>query len=79
LNSDYVGEGYGVPSEDGESALKELWQCEGILLDPVYTAKAMAGLIDLAPRGKWINHRIVFLHTGGIPAVFALPAQNLAR
>lgn len=70
LNSDYLGEGYGVPSKEGESALKELWQCEGILLDPVYTAKAMAGLIDLARRGKWVEERVVFLHTGGIPSVF---------
>jgi len=70
LNSDYVGEGYGVPSKEGKSAMKELWQCEGILLDPVYTAKAMAGLIDLAKRGEWVNKRIVFLHTGGIPSVF---------
>ena len=71
LNSDYVGEGYAVPSSEGNSAMKELWQCEGILLDPVYTAKAMAGLIDLARRGKWVGERVVFLHTGGIPSVFA--------
>ena len=70
LNSDYVGEGYGVPSKEGKSAMKELWQCEGILLDPVYTAKAMAGLIDLVRRGEWVDKRIVFLHTGGIPSVF---------
>jgi D-cysteine desulfhydrase len=70
LNSDYVGEGYGVPSKEGEFALKELWQCEGILLDPVYTAKAMAGLIGLARRGKWVDERVVFLHTGGTPSVF---------
>lgn len=70
LNSDYVGDGYGVPSKESELALKELWQCEGILLDPVYTAKAMAGLIDLARHGQWVDQRIVFLHTGGIPSVF---------
>jgi D-cysteine desulfhydrase len=73
LNSDYVGEGYGVPSKEGIGALKQLWQCEGILLDPVYTAKAMAGLIDLARQGKWVDDRIVFLHTGGTPSVFASP------
>lgn len=71
LNSDYVGDGYGVPSRESESALRELWQCEGILLDPVYTAKAMAGLIDLARRRKLVDQRVVFLHTGGIPSVFA--------
>ena len=70
LNSDYVGDGYGVPSKESEAALKELWRCEGILLDPVYTAKAMAGLIDLTRRGKWVGERVVFLHTGGIPSFF---------
>ena len=70
LNSDYVGAGYGVPSEESRDALRELWQREGILLDPVYTAKAMAALIDLARGGKWANERIIFLHTGGTPSVF---------
>ena len=70
LNSDYVGEGYGVPSNESELALKEIWKCEGILLDPVYTAKAMAGLMDLIQQGQWVGQRIIFLHTGGIPSVF---------
>jgi 1-aminocyclopropane-1-carboxylate deaminase/D-cysteine desulfhydrase-like pyridoxal-dependent ACC family enzyme len=66
----YVGEDYGIPSKEGASALKELWQCEGILLDPVYTAKAMAGVIDLARRSEWPDARVVFLHTGGTPSIF---------
>ena len=70
LNSNYVGEGYGVPSKESREALRELWQREGILLDPVYTAKAMAALIDLARKGEWANERIVFLHTGGTPLAF---------
>ncbi len=70
LNSNYVGEGYGVPSEGSREALRELWQREGILLDPVYTSKAMAALLDLARKGEWANERIVFLHTGGTPAAF---------
>jgi D-cysteine desulfhydrase len=78
LNSDYVGEGYGVPSEGGVAALKELWGSEGILLDPVYTAKAMAGLMDLARRGEWGGERVVFLHSGGTPSVFSLLPQLLA-
>jgi len=45
---------------------------EGILLDPVYSSKAMIGLIDLARQGRFEKHEnIVFLHTGGTPAVFA--------
>jgi 1-aminocyclopropane-1-carboxylate deaminase/D-cysteine desulfhydrase-like pyridoxal-dependent ACC family enzyme len=78
LNSDYVGKDYGVPSDAGVAALKELWGSEGILLDPVYTAKAMAALIDLAHRGKWSQERVVFLHSGGTPSVFSLLPQPLA-
>jgi len=77
LNSDYVGEDYGVPSEAGVAALRELWGSEGILLDPVYTAKAMAGLIDLAHKGKWSRERVVFLHSGGTPSVFSLLPQSV--
>jgi L-cysteate sulfo-lyase len=78
LNSDYVGEGYGVPSAAGVAGLKELWGSEGILLDPVYTAKAMAGLVDLARKGEWTEERVVFLHSGGTPSVFSILPQFLA-
>jgi L-cysteate sulfo-lyase len=78
LNLDYVGEDYGVPSKAGDAALRELWGSEGILLDPVYIAKAMAGLIDLAHKGKWSQERVVFLHTGGTPSVFSILPQFLA-
>jgi L-cysteate sulfo-lyase len=71
LNSDYVGEGFGVPTQDGIEAIKKLWSLEGILLEPVYTAKAMAAIIDLAKKSVWPNERIVFIHTGGIPATFS--------
>src|SRR5439155_1595201 len=46
-------------------------RCEGLVLDPVYTGKAMAGLIAAARRGDLAGRRIVFLHTGGMPALFA--------
>jgi 1-aminocyclopropane-1-carboxylate deaminase/D-cysteine desulfhydrase-like pyridoxal-dependent ACC family enzyme len=47
-------------------------QLEGLILDPVYTAKAMAGLMDLARQGRWhAGEDVVFLHTGGGPALFA--------
>lgn len=77
LNSDYVGEDYAVPSSDGMAAMKELWGIEGILLDPVYTAKAMAGLINLARKGGWREERVVFLHSGGTPSVFSFSPQLL--
>jgi D-cysteine desulfhydrase family pyridoxal phosphate-dependent enzyme len=66
----YVGEAYGRPSEAGRAALERLARAEGILLDPVYTAKAFAGLVGEARRfGP--DEPAVFLHTGGVPALFA--------
>lgn len=68
----YVGERYAAPSPAGLAALRQLAQLEGILLDPVYTGKAFAGLLDLAARGALAPEEpIVFLHTGGVPALFA--------
>ena len=68
----YRGEGYGIPSPAGLDAIRRLARSEGILLDPVYTAKAMAGLIAEA------HHHpppLVFLHSGGVPALFAYAAE----
>ena len=68
----YVGQAYAVPSEQGNAALKRLARTEGILLDPVYTAKAFAGLLDLVERKQLSRDApIIFLHTGGLPALFA--------
>jgi len=72
---DYVGPGYGVPSEDGQIATEYLARREGILLDPVYSAKAFAGLLDLAKRGK-IEGRVAFWHTGGMPALFTYSSHG---
>jgi D-cysteine desulfhydrase len=66
----YVGEAYGQGSEAGNAALERLARGEGILLDPVYTAKAFAGLLgEIARFGP--GAPVVFLHTGGLPAFFA--------
>ncbi len=70
LRRDFVGDGYGVPSEAGNRATKLLARKEGIFLDPIYTAKAFAGLLELA-KTKEIRGRILFWHTGGLPAIFA--------
>jgi D-cysteine desulfhydrase family pyridoxal phosphate-dependent enzyme len=68
----YVGDAYGVPSKDGMEAIKKLARLEGILLDPVYTAKAFSGTLDQLERGKLSEDRpIIFLHTGGLPALYA--------
>jgi len=70
-NTDYVGDGYGIPTEGGLEAIAMFAQLEGILLDPVYSAKGAAGLIDLIRKGHFAKgERIVFLHTGGAAALF---------
>ncbi len=69
---DYVGPGYSLPTEGMVEAVKLLAQTEGILLDPVYSGKAMAGLIDLIRKGHFKeNSNVLFLHTGGSPALYA--------
>lgn len=74
-NGDYYGPGYGISTPASEAAIKLLAQREGILLDPVYTGKAMAGLIDLVNTGQLAtNSKVLFLHTGGSQALFAYRA-----
>ena len=69
---DYIGERYGVVTEGGREAMRLLAGTEGIILDPVYSAKALAGLIDHIRTGRiGKGQSVVFLHTGGTPAVFA--------
>lgn len=70
----YVGPGYGLPTPEMVEAVQLVARLEGLLIDPVYTGKAMAGLIDLVRRGQIDGDRpVVFWHTGGIPALFAYP------
>ena len=72
LWDDYFAPGYGVPNDEGMAAVKLLARLEGILLDPVYTGKAMAGLLDGLEQGRFRdNGPILFIHTGGAPALFA--------
>jgi 1-aminocyclopropane-1-carboxylate deaminase/D-cysteine desulfhydrase-like pyridoxal-dependent ACC family enzyme len=72
IRDDYIGEGYGVVTPGSREALALLAHTEAILLDPVYTGKAMAGLIDDARHGRLgATGQVVFVHTGGTPAVFA--------
>ncbi len=68
-NTDYVGEGYGLPTDSGLEAIRMFAELEGILLDPCYSAKGAAGLIDLARKGEFNGERVVFLHTGGAAAL----------
>lgn len=68
----YVGEGYGIPTQEGMEALLMMARLEGILLDPVYTAKAFAAVVAMARQGRLTSqHTLLFIHTGGLPALFA--------
>jgi len=70
----YVGPGYGLPTPAMVEAVTLLARLEGILLDPVYTGKGMAGLIDLVQKGVFAKDSdVVFLHTGGAAGLFGYP------
>jgi len=74
-NTDYVGAGYGIPTESGMEAIAMFAELEAILLDPVYSAKAAAGFIDLVRKGHFEKgERVVFVHTGGAVALFGYDA-----
>jgi len=73
----FIGDGYGIPTAECLEAIKLLARTEAILLDPRYTGKAMAGLIhDVRSGAIAPTETIVFLHTGGFPALFAQPDPN---
>jgi 1-aminocyclopropane-1-carboxylate deaminase/D-cysteine desulfhydrase-like pyridoxal-dependent ACC family enzyme len=68
---DYLKEGYGHVNREVAEAIRLAFTREGIVLDPVYTGKAMAALIDLVTKGRFSKKdRVVFFHTGGTPALF---------
>jgi L-cysteate sulfo-lyase len=74
-DTEYVGPGYGIPREDTIEAIRMFAEIEGILLDPVYSGKGAAGLIDYCRKGRFAKgERIVFLHTGGAAALFGYDA-----
>jgi L-cysteate sulfo-lyase len=69
---DYIGAGYAQPTSEGLAAMRLAARTDAILLDPVYTGKAMAGLIDHARLGRLDrDDTVIFVHTGGVPAAFA--------
>jgi len=72
VNQDYLGEGYGVVGELEREAIHLVARLEGLLLDPVYTGRAMGALIDMIRRGIFSSDEtVLFWHTGGAPALFA--------
>lgn len=73
---DYVGPGYSRPTAGMIEAVKMLARIEGILLDPVYTGKAMAGFIDLIRKNHFSkDENVLFIHTGGSPALYAYDSE----
>ena len=76
----YVGPGYGIMTPECRAAIRLAGETEGLLLDPVYTGKAFAGLVDLARKGTWRqDENVVFWHTGGLPALFGYEKELLAQ
>ncbi|MCX8160803.1 MAG: D-cysteine desulfhydrase family protein [Candidatus Saccharicenans sp.] len=79
LFDDYLGQGYGRVTPEISKIISTVLQKEALVLDPVYTGKAMIGLLDLSQKGYFsASDRIVFVHTGGTPALFAFADQLLS-
>jgi 1-aminocyclopropane-1-carboxylate deaminase/D-cysteine desulfhydrase-like pyridoxal-dependent ACC family enzyme len=77
VNTDYLGGGYGIMGAPEREALALFARTEGLLLDPVYTGRAAAGLVDLIRKGFFPNEQtVLFWHTGGAPALFAKRYQD---
>jgi D-cysteine desulfhydrase len=75
---EYVGPGYSLPTPEMAEATRMLARIEGILIDPVYTGKAMAGLIDLARKGYFSKEEnVLFIHTGGSAALYVYMSDIL--
>lgn len=72
IETAYVGSGYAIPTAGGAEAAERLAATEGVLLDPTYTAKAFAALLDFLPSGRLgDDDPVIFWHTGGLPGIFA--------
>ncbi|HEY5670818.1 MAG TPA: D-cysteine desulfhydrase family protein [Anaerolineales bacterium] len=80
VDDSFIGDGYGIMSEKEREAIHLFARSEGLLLDPVYTGRAAAGLIDLIRRGFFqSDETVLFWHTGGTPALFADRYRNLVE
>ena len=78
IYDEYVGGGYGELTDGACEAIRLVAETEGVLLDPVYSGKCMAGLLDLIRKGEIAeNEKVVFIHTGGSPALFAYDKDSL--
>lgn len=78
VRDDFVGAGYSLPTDEMTEAIQLFARLEGILLDPVYTGKSAAGLLGLVREGRFADSdKVLFLHTGGAPALHAYPGAAL--
>jgi D-cysteine desulfhydrase family pyridoxal phosphate-dependent enzyme len=76
INNDYAGKDYGITTEESNEALKLVARTEALIIDPVYTSKTMAGMIGMIRKGEFgRDQNVCFLHTGGVPALFAYKDQ----
>jgi D-cysteine desulfhydrase len=79
VHDGFLGEGYGIPSQDGRSAIVSTARAEAVFLDPTYTGKAMAGYCSLLSEGRYADdHHVLFLHTGGGPSLFTSAVEGLS-
>jgi D-cysteine desulfhydrase len=79
VREEYLGEGYGIVGPGEREAIRILAESEGVLLDPVYTARAMAGLIDMIRGNEFsTDSKVLFWHTGGTPALFPYAKDLIA-
>ena len=80
VDDGYVGDGYGIPAASTLEAIKLAARLEGLLLDPVYTGRTMAGLIHFVRSGQIdAGAKVLFIHTGGGPALFAYQNKMAAE
>jgi D-cysteine desulfhydrase family pyridoxal phosphate-dependent enzyme len=72
ISDDYAGEDYGIPTRESKEALRLAASTDALIIDPVYTSKAMAGMVGMIRDGEFgKDQNVCFLHTGGVPALFA--------
>jgi len=71
VDDSYIGDGYAIPTPEGKKAIRLFAEKEGIFLDHVYTGKAASGLLDWLEKGRLKGKKVLFLHTGGTPELFA--------